>query len=181
MKKLMMLIVTAFAAAVSLVADTGTVGNYTYNYIDNGDGTVTLSRYDDNGNWVDNPISPTPTGEFEVPSEIDGKPVVAIGYGLFRDSQNITSVIIPASVTNIGNSVFHFSYGLTNITVVAENPAYRSIDGILYSKDGSVLVCCPYDKRGDIVISDGTEIIGSVAFDEGTLHFEEQILDELGL
>ena len=138
---------------------------YTYNYIDNGDGTVTLSRYDENGYWVDEPISPMPVGEFEVPSEIDGKPVVAIGYGLFRDSKNITSVIIPASVTNIGSRVFHFSYGLTNITVLAENPAYKSIDGILYSKDGRVLVCCPYDKSGEIVISEGTEIIGSDAFE----------------
>ena len=137
---------------------------YTYNYIDNGDGTVTLSRYDANGNWVDEPISPSPVGELTVPEEIDGKLVVEINRDFFDGIPEMTSIIIPASVTSISSSALSDALGLTNITVAADNPAYKSMDGILYTKDGKKLVTCPRQKGGDLVVANGTEIIGSEAF-----------------
>ena len=88
---------------------------YTYSYIDNGDGTVTLSRYDANGNWVDEPISPLPVGEFMVPGEIEGKKVVAIGDSYFDDCRQMTSVVIPASVTNIAEYAFGWCDSLTDV------------------------------------------------------------------
>ena len=136
---------------------------YTYNYIDNDDGTVTLSRYDENGDWLDDPIIPPPTGEFTVPGEIDGKRVVAIGDDVFDDSCMI-SLVIPASVMNISQYALPYSYALTNITVAADNPAYKSVDGILYTKNGKTLVACPGAKGGSIVVASGTEYIGEAAF-----------------
>ena len=103
MQKLMTMLGFAglWVAALPLLAETGTVGDYTYSYIDNGDGTVTLSRYDADGYWVDEPISPSPVGEFTVPEMIDGKRVVAIGDNVFDAYDGMTSLIIPASVTNM--------------------------------------------------------------------------------
>ena len=151
-------------AALPLLAETGPVGVYTYNYIDNGDGTVTLSRYDADGYWVDEPISPAPVGEFTVPEMIDGKRVVAIGDRVFDAYYGMTSLIIPASVTNMTVDAVLYSYNLTNITVATENAVYKSVDGILYTKDGKTLVACPRAKGGGIVVADETETVGAYAF-----------------
>ncbi len=166
MKRLMTMLGFAglWVAALPLLAETGTVGDCTYNYIDNGDGTVTLSRYDADGDWVDEPISPSPVGEFTVPEMIDGKRVVAIGDRVFDAYYGMTSLIIPASVTNMTVDAVLYSYNLTNITVATENAVYKSVDGILYTKDGKTLVACPRAKGGDISIAVGTERIGPYAF-----------------
>ena len=137
---------------------------YTYNYIDNGDGTVSLSHYDEHGWRVNTPISPAPVGEFTVPGVIDGKQVVAIGKDVFDGCSGMTSVVIPASVTNISWEALCEAYGLTNIAVAADNPAYTSVGGVLYTKDGKTLVTYPRGKGGNVVVAAGTECIGYGAF-----------------
>ena len=137
---------------------------YTYGYIDNGDGTVTLSPvYDDDGSLLEPAISPMPFGEFTVPGEIDGKRVVEIADNVFDDSC-ATSIFVPRSVLNISCYAFPCAWDLTNITVAADNPAYKSVDGILYTKNGKELVACPHAKGGNIAVAPGTERIGGVAF-----------------
>ena len=165
LRKLLLLVGgVMFAMTLPLMAETKTVGDYTYNYIDNGDGTVTLSRYDENGWWVDDVISPAPDGDFVLPSEIDGKPVVGISDWYF--SYGLTSVVIPASMTNLTVWTFSDARSLTNITVSSDNPAYKSVDGILYTKDGRTLVRCPRAKDGAITVATGTEHIGDSAFSD---------------
>ena len=137
---------TAVEGGDEVTADTVVTGNmtvyaqweeiaYTYNYIDNGDGTVTLSKWDEYGNWIGDCISPSPVGDFTLPTEIDGKTVVAIFDDYFSNCGEMTSIIIPASVTNLSGNVMAV-YSLTNIMVAADNPAYKSVDGMLYTKDG---------------------------------------------
>ncbi len=53
----------------------------------------------------------------EVPSEIGGKPVTAIGEDAFSGKTGITSVTIPGSVTAIGEGVFSGCTGLTTIMI----------------------------------------------------------------
>ena len=57
----------------------------------------------------------------------------------------LTSVTIPNSVTFIGDKAFSCS-SLENINVDSENDNYSSIDGILYNKDVTNLICCPRAK-----------------------------------
>ncbi len=58
----------------------------------------------------------------------------------------LTSVIIPNSVTKIGNSVFANCGSLTEINVDENNTSYLSENGILFNKDGTVLVQYPAGK-----------------------------------
>ena len=138
--------------------------NYSYCYKDNGDGTVTLSQYDKDGNWVENPIDPVPVGRFIVPEEIDGKRVVVIEDGFFSGCSEMTSVCIPSGVTNLNAYGFAHLYALKEIIVADVNTAYRDIDGVLYTKDGKTLVAHPRAKgcRADVAL--GTERIGEAAF-----------------
>ena len=45
-----------------------------------------------------------------------------------------------------------------------ENPYCKSIDGVLYSKDGTVLIYCPDGRKGDFIIPEGVISIGEYAF-----------------
>ena len=79
-----------------------------------------------NGVWektiCDGPISlgaplVAPSGEVVVPAEIDGRPVVEIGAEAFAGNTTITSVTIPASVTNIADGAFAGCTGLKTVAV----------------------------------------------------------------
>lgn len=53
---------------------------------------------------------------------------------------------------------------LEEITVDSENKTFKSIDGVLYSKDGTSLLWCPAKKSGTIMIPEGTVKIDNYAF-----------------
>ena len=55
-------------------------------------------------------------GAVIIPDTINGLPVRSIGYGALGDREDITSVTIPNSVTNIEDSSF-IETGLTNVAI----------------------------------------------------------------
>lgn len=66
--------------------------------------------------------------------------VTKIGGAAFSECTYLGYVSIPKSVTEIGKNVFRSCDCLDTISVDVENPSYKSIDGSLYTKDGSVLM-----------------------------------------
>ena len=66
--------------------------------------------------------------------------VVCIGGNSFEGCKSLTQVTIPDSVTTIGGHPFAECTSLNAINVDRSNPNYRSINGNLYSKDGSSLI-----------------------------------------
>ena len=74
----------------------------------------------------------------------------------------LTSVTIPNSVTFIGDEAFSCS-SLENINVDSENDNYSSIDGILYNKDVTNLICCPSAKTS-VTIPHSVTSISEEAF-----------------
>ena len=77
---------------------------------------------------------------------------------------------------NNGNNLSVAIYRYTSINEIAvkdSNPRYKTIDGCLYSKDGSTLWYIPTDKEGTVNIAEGTTIIKGGAFtygDENSLY-----------
>ena len=69
-----------------------------------------------------------------------GNSVTTISNEAFYNCPKLTSVTLPSSVTAIGKWAFAVCTNLTSIVVDKNNTAYQSIDGNLYSKDGTVLV-----------------------------------------
>lgn len=76
-----------------------------------------------------------------IPAKIDGKTVVAIGYGAFYTS-SITSVEIPSSVTEIGNSAFSWCESLTSVTFAAESQL-TSIGQVAFMESGITSIEIP--------------------------------------
>ena len=69
--------------------------------------------------------------------------VERIGGGAFNNCRGLTSVTIPAKVASIGAAAFVYCSALRQINVDAGNQSFTSIDGVLYTKDRSVLLVCP--------------------------------------
>lgn len=90
--------------------------------------------------------------------------VRAIGYHAFSHCYELPSITIPASVVKIENALaFAYNSKMTAINVASDNPVYKSIDGVLYTKDGTELFCCPTGKAS-VSISDAVTSIGSYSF-----------------
>ena len=114
--------------------------------------------------------------------------VTNIGEYAFQGCSNLTSITIPDSVTNIGQRAFLFCKSLKNITipesvqdigeyafhsctslekinVATGNKKYVSVNGILFSKDKTKIVCYPANKSGtSYSIPNSVKVIGSAAF-----------------
>lgn len=57
-------------------------------------------------------------------------------------------------MTKIGKNAFASCRSLTEIKVSEENPNYKSIDGVLYNKDGTELLFCPPLKEKLLISND---------------------------
>ncbi len=106
----------------------------------------------------------TYAGHVEIPHELGGAPVTVLWAGAFMDCTNLTSVHIPATVTQIHDSAFLFCFNLTNITVHPDNPAYCSVEGALLDKAQTVMLLCPAGREGRYEIPLGVHTIGAGAF-----------------
>lgn len=79
-------------------------GNFYYN--ENSDGTVTVTAYAVND-----------AAELEIPYELEGKTVTAIGESAFSYTEQLRRVAIPDSVTEIGRNAFSGCTALEEVTL----------------------------------------------------------------
>lgn len=100
------------------------------------------------------------SGAYTIPAS-----VTTIGVDAFAYATAITSVTLSANVANIGEGAFSWST-LAAINVVASNQTFKSIDGVLFSKDGATLVLYPTTKAGSYTIPADVTAIGDSAFED---------------
>jgi hypothetical protein len=96
--------------------------------------------------------------------------VTSIGDFAFYGCYGLTSVTIPNSVTNIGNGAFFYCSGLTNIMVDLLNSAFSSVDGVLFNQNQTTLMEYPGGKVGGYIIPNCVTSIGEGAFEGGSLN-----------
>ena len=101
----------------------------------------------------------------EIPAEIDGLPVTRVEDDAFVKQDELTEVVIPASVIEIGSTAFHDCANLQVFTVAEENPAYCVRNGLLLDKSESILIRCPSGRYGEVTdIPDTIFLISDAAF-----------------
>lgn len=105
-----------------------------------------------------------PAGKTETSYSIPNS-VTLIGEGAFASCRSLTSIDIPSSTTLIGQNAFNWCNSLTAITVDNANTAYKSVEGVLMSKDGTTLIVYPGGKTAtEFSIPNGVTSIASSAF-----------------
>ena len=87
-----------------------------------------------------------------------------IGDFAFSESAIGPEIVIPQGVSSIGVRAFGGCASLNNIQVDENNAAYYSENGVVFSKDGTELVCYPAGKVGSYTIPNTVTIIGYGAF-----------------
>lgn len=98
---------------------------------------------------------------FIIPDSVESVSVYAFDY-----NQNLKELSIPAGVKTLGGEKpFTGAVSLTNIEVDSDNPEYISIDGNIYSKDGTKLIKYAVGKTDEeFTIPDGVTSISGRAF-----------------
>ena len=87
--------------------------------------------------------------------------VTKIESTAFYVCASLERVTIPKSVVDISSNNFKKCPALKEIIVDAENPAYCSVDGVLFSKDRTKMIHKPQGKHERVcVVPDGVEEIG---------------------
>ena len=95
----------------------------------------------------------------------------------FVDCNQIEKIVIPSSVRWVGSAAFGNMEQCNEIIV--ENSKYlKTVDGVLYTKDGKVLIAYPAGKKDkEFRVPDGVKVIGNGAF-MGATHIEKIVLPD---
>ncbi len=75
----------------------------------------------------------------------ESKPVTTIHEYAFNCDSTLQVIHIGAGVTDIDNKAFYSCWALQCIYVDENNPNYCDIDGVLYNKDKTEIICYPID------------------------------------
>lgn len=131
-----------------------------FEYEDNGDGTCTITGY-----------TGAKTGDLNIPGEINGLKVTAIGDMAFYYCDSFTgSLTIPEGVTIIGNSAFWKCTGFTGTLTIPES--VTTIEGWAFNHCKGL--------TGTLIIPDNVTSIGREAFAHnsftGTLTIPESVI-----
>ena len=125
-----------------------------YRYYPLGDGTIAIEqcrKYEE---------------EIVIPETIDSYPVSKLrGGSVFAYAYIVKKIVIPDSVLSVGPGTFNNTPHLTTIEVSESHPTMRSIDGVLFSKGGGMLLAYPQAKENAVYcVPEGTRKIGNYSF-----------------
>ncbi len=149
-------------ANTTIVAE-GTAGEGVTWVLDS-DGTLTISGT----GVVDTEMYSPPWEEYIelITAVIVEEGITEIYYTAFYYAVNLVTVSIPSTVTYLTGWAFIGCESLEEINVAEENTLYKSIDGILFSKDEKNLIMYPANKYCDeYTIPSFVESVGEAAFE----------------
>ena len=144
---------SAFDGCASLTSINVDANNEKYQSIDG-------NLYSKDGKILHKYAIGKPDASFAIPAG-----VTTIDSQAFSYCANLTSITIPSSVTSITHKSFRNCTSVVNFIVDGDNANYKSIDGNLYSKNGSLLIKYAQGKTDkSFVIPNGVLYIEEYAF-----------------
>ena len=106
--------------------------------------------------------------------------ITTIDSNAFSCCFSLIDIRIPKSVNYIGIDAFSECYALNNILVDAENPSFTSIDGVLFSKDKTIIVRYPPNKKGiSYTVPSGVKEVGKSCFESARNLFTVDLPDSI--
>ncbi|MBQ2661832.1 MAG: leucine-rich repeat protein [Clostridia bacterium] len=99
------------------------------------------------------------SGVFTIPDTVE----TVLGMSM-ASCKRIGEIKVPESVTSIEANAFRDCESLLDITVDENNDKYVSIDGVLFNKTKTTLICFPAGRGGAYAIPQGTTRLENYAF-----------------
>jgi len=142
-----------------LLAPFGQAQDFTYS---TNNGTIAITGYTG------------PGGAVTIPDVINGLPVTAIGDAVFKQKFNVTTITLPSNITSIGNWAFAYTAitdlvipnTVTNLGDYAAYSCYSLLRIVVPGSVGNIglLAFSDCTHLGSIVLLDGVSSIGTNAF-----------------
>lgn len=153
LKKIIFSLVIIVAVSISCYFSVRTVQKETLEYSENPNGTYELTKFSNTGFITELDIdkvmsvvldadNPDPETNYKFVSD-EEKTVTSIREYAFNCDEKLQVINIGAEVTDIESKAFYSCWALECIYVDDNNPNYCDIDGVLYNKDKTELICYP--------------------------------------
>lgn len=134
-KKVVVVVVLLIAISLSVYFSILAIHKDVYQYEQLPDGSYELIKYSNPGEETELTIDC-----------VDGDPqkhVTVLHEYMLNCDEKLETVRIGASVTQIDGRSFYSCWNLRAILVDENNPSYCDVDGVLYTKDLTEVLCCP--------------------------------------
>ena len=135
-KKAAVVVILLFAIGLSVFFSVRAVHSETYNY-EQVEGGWQLSKFSNPGDITEITV--------DYAEGDKTKPVTEIREYAFNCDDRLTSITVGKDVKKIDGKSFYSVWNLRNIYVDEENPNYCDLDGVLYNKDMTEVICYPID------------------------------------
>lgn len=152
LKKVIFVIIIIVAVSLSMLFSVLALQNDTFDYEELDDG-IQFSKFSNTGYLYELDIdyvsdieyiagNNDPTTNFKVVKDTS-KPITSVRQFTLNCDDKITTIRIGANVTKIDGKAFYSCWALQNIEVDENNPNYCDVDGVLYNKDKTEILCYP--------------------------------------
>ena len=166
-KKALTIVSLLVAISLSIFFSVRAVHTQTFKYNALEDGTFELAKFSNPGDIT--------SIEIDCADGDASKPITVLHEYAFNCDDKLESVRIGANVQQIDGKTFYSCYKLQTITVDANNENYCDVDGVLFTKDLSKVICYPIDHDQYLRTKSGydTELSDE---DEGFDAYVEKVL-----
>lgn len=175
-KKAVFTIVIIIAVSLSCYFSVRTVQKDTFEYKQTESG-YTLSKFSNTGFITELDIDYVSSVEYDEENEDvntnfeiikdKSKKITEVGAYALNCDEKVKVINIGAGVTKIDNKAFYSCWALQAIEVDENNPNYCDVDGVLYNKDKTEIICRPCDH--DTYLA---EKFGHAKYDENGFRIE---------
>lgn len=154
LKKAIFVIVIIVAVSLSMLFSVLALQNETFEYTELESG-IQFSKFSNTGylyeldiDYVSEieyiPGNNDPATNFQVVKDTT-KPITSVRQFTLNCDDKIKTIYIGANVLDIDGKAFYSCWALQNIEVDENNPNYCDVDGVLYNKDKTEVLCYPCD------------------------------------
>lgn len=154
LKKAIFVIVIIVAVSLSMLFSVLALQNETFEYTETTDG-IEFSKFSNTGYLYELDIdyvseieyiagNNDPATNFKVVKD-ETKPITSVRQFTLNCDDKIKTIRIGANVTKVDPKAFYSCWALQNIEVDENNPNYCDVDGVLYNKDKTEILCYPCD------------------------------------
>ncbi len=155
LKKIVFIIAIVIAVSLSMFFSIQALQNDTFEYTELDNGAIQFSKFSNTGYLYELDIdyvsdieyiagNNDPATNFKVVKDTN-KPITSVRQFTLNCDDKIKTINIGENVTDIDPKAFYSCWALQNIEVDENNPNYCDVDGVLYNKDMTEVLCYPCD------------------------------------